>query len=142
MEKYLPHAYAPAANLTHLSSKPTTARVLHLHTNTVWESGLAEFLRQAPDLKVRSVMVARESRLLGELTRFKPDEILLNKDVPLSLAHLRQWLGDRLARSAVRLIVIDLYDNIMDVYDSHRKRQVVVVHLTDISQCVRGLYPA
>jgi hypothetical protein len=142
MEKHLPPADVPAADFRHLNSKPTAVRVLHLHTHTAWDYGLAQFLSQDSDLKVISVAVASQLGWLSDLTLFKPTVILLNQDVPLSLAHLRHWLGGRLARSVVRLVVINLYDNLMDIYDSHQKQQVAVTHLTDISQCVRGLYPA
>jgi len=118
-----------------------TLRVLQIHTDSAWEYGLADFLRQVSGLKVKSVLATSESSLLSDLAHFNPNVILLNADVPLSLAHLRLWPSDQLARSLIRLIVINLHDNVMDVYDAHGKRQVTLTRLADLSRCIRGQYP-
>jgi hypothetical protein len=133
---------APFAASTRLPGKsiPMTLRVLQIHTDSAWEYGLADYLRQVSGLKVKSVLATSESSLLSDLAH-QSECHLLNADVPLSLAHLRLWPSDQLARSLTRLIVINLHDNVMDVYDAHGKRQVTLTRLTDLSRCIRGQYP-
>jgi len=121
-------------------SIPLPLRVLHIHTASAWEYGLAGYLNNVADLKVRDVPAKNESILLTELTCFQPNVILLNAAAPLNMTHLRVWPSEQLAQSLVRFIVIDPDNNIMDIYDADGKRHVVVTRLADLSQCIQGQY--
>ena len=128
--------------VTYLPGKsiPPPLRVLHIHTAAAWEYGLADHLDHIAGLTVRNVPAANESILLGELTCFQPNIILLNAAAPLKMTHLRLWPSEQLAQSLVRFIVIDPDNNIMDIYDADGKRHVVVTRLADLSQCIQGQY--
>lgn len=113
-------------------------RVLQVHTNSGWEQGLADLLRQEPDLEVYSVAYTNEPILLSDVTRVQPDVILFNEDAPLSPTPLRQLLADASVRSAVRIIVLNERNNVIDIYDPHKRQQVVMTRLADLSYCIRG----
>ena len=132
---------ALVAAVTYLPGKsiPLPLRVLHIHTASAWEYGLADYLNKI-GVEVRDVPATNESVLLSELACFQPNVILLNAAAPLNMAHLRVWPSEQLAQSLVRFIVIDLRDNIMDIYDAEGKRHVVVTRLADLSRCIRGEY--
>ncbi len=112
--------------------------VLQVHTDSAWELGLAGSLRQEPDLEVHGVTYTNETTFLRDVTRIQPDVILLNEDGPLSLAQLRQLLASVPARSSLRIIVVNLRSNVIDIYDPHERRQVVMTRLDDLPDCIRG----
>ena len=139
-ERFQPDALFTAATYLQGQSVPLPLRVLHVHTAAAWEYGLTNYLSHDADLQVRDLPVTKESILLGELTHFNPNVILLNTAAPLSVAHLRRWPSDQLAPALVRFIVIDLQDNVIDIHDAQGKRHFVVTHITDLSQCIHGQY--
>ena len=109
-----------------------------VHTNSGWEQGLADRLSQEPDLEVYRVTYMSESSFLGHLTRIQPDVILLNKDALLHPHQLRGLLASMPTQSPVRIIVLNDRNNVVDIYDSLKQRQVVVTRFADLINCIRG----
>ena len=114
------------------SGKPNLCRILQVHTNSAWEMGLASSLRQQLGLHVQSITYTSEPAFLGEVTRFQPEVILLNKDGPLYPYPLRQWLTSMPAQPPVRIIVLNSRNNVINIYDSLKTQQAVVTDLADL----------
>lgn len=103
-----------------------------------WEQGLARSLRQDLGLEVHSVTYTSESTFLRDVTRIQPNVILLNKDGPLQPVPLRELLADMPARSPVRIIVINIHNNVIAIYDPLKTQHDVVTSLADLSKYIRG----
>ena len=83
---------------------------------TIFEEGVARLLTIGTDLQVSCVKYTDDLALLDNIEQNRPDVILLNESTPLNLAHIFKLLLSIPSLVGLRVIIMRLSDNLIDVY--------------------------
>ena len=102
-----------------------TNRILIIETDSMLDQAIKSTVMSAPELQ-QVVVLARaddQAAFLKEILKAVPDVIVLSEVEPVDWALTSEILHNVLADS-VRLIVVRLDDNILEVYDKQRIRPI------------------
>ena len=107
-------------------------RVLLIKSGSLQDEGVESLLRQEIDLQVSGITPTDETTLLGDIERVRPDVILLNEVEPSDATRIFALLQ---GTPAVRMFVVRLNTNTIDVY---QKQQIRDVQSNDLLALIRG----
>jgi hypothetical protein len=98
----------------------STQRVL-IFGDSILEEGVANLLKDGVDLHVSSAKYSDDLAFLAEIAEKRPDVIVLHESTPRNTAHLLKLLFSIDALADLRVIVIRLSDNMLDVYEMSKR---------------------
>ena len=91
-------------------------------------------LREDPELKIINVRYQDDASLMADLANLFPDVIMLNEDGPVSSAHLFELLADWSFLIAIRIVVVRVADNRIDVLE---RRRIFANQVSDLTELLR-----
>ena len=94
----------------------STQRVL-IFGESILEEGIANLLGNGDDMQVSSAKYTTELAFLDEIAQKQPDVIMLNESTPLNTTRILKLLFSIPSLARLRVIVIRLSDNMIDVYE-------------------------
>lgn len=110
----------------------TTARVLVVSANTVFDSAIVSWLLTTTNLEIQTVS-PQERNLLQVIRRFQPQVIVLDED--MYRHNLYRLLRCFLPCAEIRLVSVNPKNGFVHVYDI---RQIHIEHISDFSALVFG----
>ncbi len=128
------------------NSDLSTQRVL-IFGESVFEEGVANLLSDGADLQVSSAKYTDDLEFLDEIAKKQPDVIMFNESTPQNTNHILKLLFSIPALAGLRVIVIRLSDNLVDVYEmpkqaaeknDYERQQVNVTNRDELVAVVRG----
>lgn len=94
----------------------STQRVL-IFGESIFEEGIARLLASGADLQVSGAKYTDDLAFLDEIAQKLPDVILLNESTPQNTARILKLLFSIPSLAGLRVIIIRLNDNMVDVYE-------------------------
>lgn len=101
-------------------SRTSTQHVL-IFGETVFEEGLAHLLKIGTNLRVSDARYTDDIGLLDHIARKRPDAIVLNESTPLNTARILKLLFSIPSLDGLRIIIMRLANNRIDVYAMPKK---------------------
>jgi len=101
-------------------SNTSTQRILVLGAS-IFEEGIAHLLANETDLQVSCAQYTDDLAFLDDITRSRPDVILLDESTSLNLARILKRLFLMPSLSGLRVIIVRLSNNMIDVYKTPRQ---------------------
>ena len=127
-------------------SNRTTQRVL-IFGESLFEEGIANLLTDGADLQISSAKNMNEIAFLDEIAQSRPDVILLNESNPHNTVRILKLLFSIPSLAGLRVIIIRLSDNSIDVYEmprqvvarnEYKRQQFIVTKSDELVTVVRG----
>lgn len=124
----------------------SSQRVL-IFGDSIFEEGVANLHKDGVDLQVSSAKYSDDFAFLTEITEKRPDVIVLNESTPQNTVRILKLLFSIPALAGLRVIVIRLSDNMIDVYemskqaiveDNYKRKQFNVTEPGKLVKVVRG----
>ncbi len=127
-------------------SDHSTQRVL-IFGNSIFEEGVANLLKDGADFQVSSAKYTDDPTFLDEISQNRPDVIVLNESTPKNTVRIIKLLFSIPALANLRVVIIRLSDNVVDVYEmpkqavagkEHNRKQFNVTRGESLVKVVRG----
>jgi hypothetical protein len=93
----------------------STQHILIFETS-IFEEGIVHLLTKAYGLQVSYTRYTNELAFLDEIVEYRPGMILLNESTRLNRAHIFKLLFSILSLAGLRIIVIRLGNNMIEMY--------------------------
>ncbi|MEK6751934.1 MAG: hypothetical protein AABZ00_06690 [Chloroflexota bacterium] len=124
----------------------STQRIL-IFGASIFEEGVAYLLTIGTDLQVAYAKYTDELAFLDDIVQNRPNVILLNESTLLDLARILNMLFSIPSLAGLRVIIIRLSDNMIDVYEmpkqavarnEYERQQFIVTKPDELVAIVRG----
>jgi hypothetical protein len=102
--------------------------------DSILDEAVATLLRRESDVQVSDVAYADDTTFLQDISRIRPDVILLNADGPLDSVRILDLLKDLPSLASLRVIVVRPEDNLIDMVEMKR---VVATQSDDLLGLIR-----
>ena len=109
-------------------------RVLIVQSGSVLDEGVENLLMREADLEVSGRNYADEAAFVQDVVRTQPDAVVLNEAGPLNLARIMELLNDCPTLETVRVVIVRLDDNTIDVFERQR---VIATQVGDLVRLIR-----
>ena len=128
------------------NSDLSTQRVL-VFGDSIFEEGVANLLKDGADLHVSSAKYTDDLAFLAEIAEKRPDVLMLHESTPKNTVRILKLLFSIPALAGLRVIVIRLSDNMVDVYEmpkrvaarnEYKRKQINVTKPDKLMKVVRG----
>ena len=118
-------------------------RVLQVDAGTILDAGLSRLLKGEACVELWTVTYIDDAGFRRDVEKIQPEVILLNKAGLLNYRRALKALCGVPARPAVRIVVVNIQNNKVDVYDLHNWKQfaskhVIILHWDDLAALVRN----
>ncbi len=124
----------------------STQRILIIGAS-IFEEGIASLLTIGTELQVSCAKYTDELAFLDDIAQNQPDVILLSESTLLDSARILNLLLSIPSLVGLRVIIIRLSDNMIDVYEmpkqvvarnEYERQQFIVTKLDELVAVVRG----
>lgn len=119
--------------LVNKSEKKFTSHVLLIESGSVLDEGLKSLLAREPRLKVSAIEDGNRNAFLMSMEN-NPDAIVLSELTRSDSLQTSEFLRELLPEENLRVIVVRLEDNLLEVYDKRCLRMQKDSDLIDLIQ--------
>ena len=121
------------------NEKKADKRVIVAGTGSALDEGIKSLLMREPELKLATAAYSDPTAFLKEVAQVSPDVIVVSETGSLDWNWTSALLHGLLPRQALRLIVIRLEDNILEVYVNYLRKKTEAGSEPRLIQTVRGV---
>lgn len=128
-------------------SNLSSRRVFIVGDNSLFEEGIAQLLAFGTDLSVSNTKYTDDPAFLDTIAQNQPDVILLNESTSQNTAAILKLLFSIPSLVGLRVIIVRLSDNIVDVYEMPKqavarneteRQQFNITNPDELMSVVRG----
>jgi hypothetical protein len=110
-------------------------RVLLLGNGSMFDDSLRQLLGHETDLDVTDMAYTDDTTLQMTIAHLCPHVIIVNDNGPVDLARIFQMLANLVFHTALRIVVVRVDDNTIDIYD---KKHIVARASDDLLNVIRS----
>ena len=104
---------------------------------SIFEEGIARLLESGAGLQVLGARYTDDFAFLNEIAQKQPDVIMLNESTPQNTAQILKLLFSIPSLASLRVVVIRLSNNMIDVYEMPKR--FAVTKQDELVAIVRGI---